>query len=281
MIVQIIGPPGTGKTTTIADVVNQIPDPSDVVALAFTRAAKWALHGKAPALNPDWNILTLHSRIWKFLDLKKENILRPWHIRRFFESWGIKYNVKQDESALDVAGAKGNVLEALFGKMIHVAPVYGGDYRKTLRGIYTPGGDQGFYTADFLYKIFKSWEAFQLKEGLISYDFMLSLGEKLEVGGSHFILDEAQDLTPLMIKICRRNFKNFNYTYVIGDDDQSIFQFSGADPTFMVDMIPDKRIVLDHSWRLAPSVWKLSQEYIRRNKNRTDKAFTPSDHPRR
>jgi DNA helicase-2/ATP-dependent DNA helicase PcrA len=86
--------------------------------------------------------------------------------------------------------------------------------------------------------------------------------------------DEVQDLTPIMRETLRVLFENSPVTF-IGDDDQSIFAFRGADSDIMLDfqkIFPDGKVFLLRTNRRCPeNVVSLGSYVISKNKNRYEK----------
>ena len=64
-----------------------------------------------------------------------------------------------------------------------------------------------------------------------------------------------------------------------GDDDQTIFSFSGASPdAFLNPPVPDKdKIILDRSWRVPRAVHGAAMEMILRVSRREPKEYAPKD----
>jgi DNA helicase-2/ATP-dependent DNA helicase PcrA len=129
--------------------------------------------------------------------------------------------------------------------------------------------------------LWRIWTEFKINNNY--KDFTDLISECLEMSiapGSplSIIADEAQDLTPLQIKLLRHWNKHLKELYLVGDDDQSIYGFIGADSTEMIrkDLI-DTQIntnVLTVSRRLPEVIHKYSKDYIERNLKREEKAFT-------
>lgn len=88
------------------------------------------------------------------------------------------------------------------------------------------------------------------------------------------IIDEAQDLTTLQWSMCSRAFRNCKRIYVAGDDDQAIYEWSGADVQHFLQL-RGEREVLAKSWRLQQKILEFSRGISARIQNRVDKDFAP------
>ena len=117
------------------------------------------------------------------------------------------------------------------------------------------------------------------KDDLVLVDFtdMLSLFleecEPLPV--DVFIVDEGQDLTPLQWAVVDHASKDAIRMYVAGDDDQAIYQWSGADVARFLTFDADEREVLPASHRLPRAVFDFSNEIVSRIGQRYDKEWAP------
>ncbi len=79
------------------------------------------------------------------------------------------------------------------------------------------------------------------------------------------IVDEAQDLTRLQWRMCKKIWENSKRVYVSGDDDQAIFRWMGADVEHLINMDGEVS-VLKQSYRCPLSVHKNSGQHCKQNK---------------
>ena len=131
--------------------------------------------------------------------------------------------------------------------------------------------------------IFKSYEAFMKERGLIDFDDMMLLCDKLfndyphilEAWQSKFkyiLIDEFQDVSKLQFELVRKMAKPLNNIFIVGDDDQSIYRFRGAKPEIMLGfekIYPDcKKVLLNENYRSTESILNFAGSIIHKNKQR-------------
>lgn len=111
------------------------------------------------------------------------------------------------------------------------------------------------------------------------YDFadMLEMGTR-EINLDVLIIDEAQDLSTTQWKFIEETFRTVKRLYIGGDDDQAIFEWSGADVGYFINL-EGKRTVLNKSWRIPDKVHALAQDISGQIKQRADKHYTSKGIP--
>lgn len=92
----------------------------------------------------------------------------------------------------------------------------------------------------------------------------------------HYILvDEVQDMNCLQYEVLRLLAAPQNELFLVGDDDQSIYQFRGARPELMRRFVSDyadvKQLYLEENYRCGSEIVRVSQNLIAHNQNRFDK----------
>lgn len=104
----------------------------------------------------------------------------------------------------------------------------------------------------------------------------------------HYLIDEAQDMSRIQYQIIKAlvtevdNSDKLEKTLVVvGDEDQCIYKWRGADPSIILDICPEfdiKKFVLSTNYRCQSEIVELASVGIKNNKNRVDKdmkAFKP------
>lgn len=128
---------------------------------------------------------------------------------------------------------------------------------------------------DFVYPICQGWNAYKNEYGLVDFDDMLLdvlNGENTPPCKILFV-DEFQDLTPLLYKIVMMWAKTMDQVYVSGDDDQTIYTWSGANPNFLLDL-PGKEEILSISYRVPSNILQKANFLINLIGNRRQKPFS-------
>ena len=91
----------------------------------------------------------------------------------------------------------------------------------------------------------------------------------------HILVDEYQDTNPLQEELIRLLSRNRTNVTVVGDDDQSIYQFRGADISHIRSFgehYPGARlVVLSRNYRSTPTIVSAASSVIARNGQRYDK----------
>lgn len=91
------------------------------------------------------------------------------------------------------------------------------------------------------------------------------------------LVDEAQDMDPLQFILVRILAEGYGNLFLVGDDDQSIYGFRGADPGILRHIrspYPNASIIkLRTNYRSSPGIVEASQRLIRHNRLRYEKSI--------
>ena len=134
--------------------------------------------------------------------------------------------------------------------------------------------------------IYNAYDRKLRENRLIDFDDMLTLTYELLVQRpdhlqawqkkfQYILVDEVQDMNRLQYEVLRMLAAPQNRLFLVGDDDQSIYQFRGARPElmrrFMSDYADAKQLYLEENYRCGSNIVQISQNLISHNKNRFDK----------
>lgn len=127
----------------------------------------------------------------------------------------------------------------------------------------------------------RKWESWKADNQFV--DFTDMVANTLASGYPHpnlpdiMYMDESQDCTPLILKLFREWGKHTEQFWLVGDDDQCIFEHQGADPDYMRRTIPVRKDYLKNSHRVPRAVHKLATKWIERCSSREAKPYNPRD----
>lgn len=135
-------------------------------------------------------------------------------------------------------------------------------------------------------QIYRLYEAQRKKMRKVDFDDMLVLCYKLfqtrpdilELWQKKFryiLVDEFQDVNKVQYDVLKMLAAPENNLFVVGDDDQSIYEFRGAKPEIMLGFEKDfpgtEKILLDVNYRSAGNIMKGALRVIGYNKKRFSK----------
>lgn len=279
---RVFGPPGTGKTTEMA--TRFIPRSADkfgadnIMVTSFTKAAAREITYKRSRDTgqripvPPENVGTLHSMIYHALN--KPQITEV----HFIDDWNEKY------PAWEISGGK---VQSMDESCSTASSTTRGDMylnavniqRNRMQSM-LPSKDGFGWNAE-IRKFFDVWSQFKNETNSIDFTDMIETGlkdfDKAPCDPEVIFVDEAQDFTQLQLSVVRNWGKHAKWIVLVGDDDQTIYEFTGADPTaFLKPAIDAKyKTVLSQSWRVPRSVLTRSQSLIQRVSFREEKDYAP------
>lgn len=296
----LIGPPGVGKTeagiTLCQTWMEGNVDSTDIAYLAFTRAAAkeaairiMGTEGEASEdlMKERYPLFrTIHSLA--FMGMKAGNpdlkVLTPVEMREFSRVTGYagKFAVANWEDIADVFNNLGSEQESVWDKALRaytlsrVTATKPEDFDKAKDQLAPAARKLGFLEDNVYRTLVKRYEAFKKQEGLIDFTDMLEFAAREMDPLDHVryvVVDEAQDLSGAHHQIIDRLFLNAEQIWHIGDDDQSIFSFSGASPDLFVERYrrADWRLHLRTTHRFGEEIVRYSARIIKRVPNRIEK----------
>ena len=274
----VLGPPGTGKTTTLLNEVNNYlkkTDPDRVGYFAFTQKA--AYHARDEAIKK-FNLTeddlpyfrTLHSLAFRKLGLKKDQVMQSRHYKDLGKKLG--FPVTYAEHQEDHGGFFTSDSEYL--QIINLAKVR----NITIEQQYNKREHTQDLELNKLHVIYNELKRYKKEYNLIDFNDMILNFIKSDKSPNFDVvfIDEAQDLSLMQWDMTKTIWDKADDTFIAGDDDQAIFKWAGADVDSFI-ALQDQMINLPliQSHRIPIKVHTLAMSIINKIKNRIDKTWQP------
>ena len=236
-----LGPPGCGKSTWLEGrILAELEGGTESQGLAcvtFTRAARDELRARLQRRVPGkdaWPWLrTIHGACFKLLELRREDVVDDGHWAKFGAQHGYQFTPtdKSFDAQREVPGFYASLTEE---DRLRSAYDWGRNLRIPVEQLPARSPD-GLHQGDFL-RFVERYERFKRVERLRDYADLLQdvLDSELRPPVHVAVIDEAQDLAPLQFAVCEMWFRDCERVYVAGDDDQAVYGFQGADPSWLL-----------------------------------------------
>ncbi|MBN2882804.1 MAG: UvrD-helicase domain-containing protein [Clostridia bacterium] len=147
---------------------------------------------------------------------------------------------------------------------------------------------------DLMEKIFYSYLRKQKKNYAVDFDDIINFALYIFINHRdilvkwqnriHYIqVDEFQDSDTKQYTLMKLVSQGHGNLFVVGDPDQTIYEWRGAKPEFIVEFhlnFPDVRtIIMDRNYRSTPQILNVGNSIIKHNKMRVDKDMK-TDNPK-
>ena len=272
----VLGPPGTGKTTTLLNEVDKYlkeTDPDKIGYFSFTQKAAYEARDRAMSrFNYSEDDLpyfrTLHSLAFRKLGIKKQNVMQKMH----YEDLGKKLKMKLDYHEYDnnesgLFTTKSDLLRIVqLAKLRNITPEEQYNLKQHTQDI----------TESELKKFSNELSRYKKEYNLIDFTDMITEFIKSDKSPRFDVvfIDEAQDLSLSQWDMARSIWDKTKDTYIAGDDDQAIFRWAGADVDSFIAQT-GKIMQLTQSYRIPQVVHDIASRIVTRIQNRLPKEWRP------
>ncbi|HVM13710.1 MAG TPA: ATP-dependent DNA helicase UvrD2 [Egibacteraceae bacterium] len=271
----ILAGAGSGKTRTIThriahQVASGVARPDQILAVTFTDRAATELRERLRRLGMPGTVraATFHAAAWaqlryfwpRFADAPLPEVLP--HKVRLLVPTARRLRVEARDLAAEIEWAKARRL----GPEAYAARADGRD---------------GPLPTETMAEVYASYESAKAQRNLVDYDDMLLLTTRLleeqadvaaEVRERYPFLtvDEFQDVNPAQWALLRAWLGDADELCVVGDDDQTIYHFTGASSAYLTGFrrhFPHARVItLTESYRSTPQVLALANSLLSRKR---------------
>lgn len=284
--------PGSGKTTVITHRVgylinNYNVEPNKILVISFTKAAADEMklrfestYGWLLSKGNSVNFGTFHSTFFRILrsyyryDLS--NILNEGDkynvIKNIVKTLGVGNELDDEfvkDTILDIGLFKSNILE---------------------KENFTPNS----MSKDDFDRVVFSYENYKNDSRKIDFDDMLTKCYELLMNQpailqsirnmyQYILIDEFQDINSVQFEIIKLLSSPSENLFVVGDDDQSIYSFRGANPNFILEFDKiyknAKKVILNLNYRSQENIINTANRLISNNDLRVKKTMLSTKEP--
>lgn len=288
---RIIAGAGSGKTRVLTTrIVHLIEDedvrPYKILAITFTNKAAKEMKERLSTMlheedEPRW-ISTIHSLCVRIL---REDISCLGYPKNFtiMDADDQKSIVKEAMKQLDLKDSKltpGEVVGYISNNKTAQISV---DAAKKMAGSFTDDTDKAriyeYYVNRLKEMYALDFDDLILKTITLFSDFP-SVLEKWQRRFEYVLVDEFQDIDNLQYQLIRFLVGKNASLYVVGDPDQTIYTWRGANVDIIMHFEKDfpnaKTIMLNENYRSTDAILRVSNSVIQNNKNRLKKELYTS-----
>lgn len=260
----IYGPPGTGKTTYLLELLKGLLKkykPVEIAYVSYTK--KGSYEGRDRALKKfNYNerdfpyFRTLHSIAFRQLNISRMNMINKSYYKTFSDKMGMKFTGFYTEEF------KNDDDKYLFFDILHR-----NNSKAASKYLY----DMDTYKLRF---IRHNYDRFKKHMNIYDYTDLLEkyITEGRTLPVKIAIIDEAQDLTTLQWKMIWKAFSGCEDIFIAGDDDQAIYEWSGADVNYFLS-VNGNVSTLRKSYRLPENILQFSKNITELIEHRVEKEF--------
>ncbi|BDV03336.1 MAG: DNA helicase [Candidatus Hepatoplasma scabrum] len=275
---RVIAGPGSGKTRTIIAKIEYLlkikkVNPRKILVITFTNKAANEINERIRNLleiNNFNSVFTYHSFAFNFLKIEAENV-----------------NLSKNYFILDSQDQKAFIKKHFKDEdFITENLIDFSDLTTIFRKLRFGEEDQISNDKQFIRRIAKLFERYQnYKKEISALDFddliiftrdILSsnqlIREKWKKRYDYILVDEFQDIDPYQYQILKSLTDRNSKIMIVGDPDQNIYSWRGADINLIFDFEKDyqdvKTIILNINYRSTKSILKIANNLISNNKKR-------------
>lgn len=270
----VLAGPGSGKTFCLIERIQYLIrakgfDPARICAFTFTNKAAGEISERLDQLPGSAGEKIRRSTIHAFCSSL---------LREHPELVGLRpgFGIADDAYQLAILARLG------------VAPIY---RARTLRSISANKLNGKPYGHPNDERVARKYEAFLSDRNLVDFQDLILKATQLcntAVGGDIrskwdvILVDEFQDLSAAQYELIRQLSREHNHVFAVGDEEQLIYSFTGADPevfsTFLNRFKITRQIHLDKNHRCPREVFESARKLITRNESRVkDRVMTATD----
>ena len=278
----VISCPGSGKTTTIIErthnmIVNGI-DPNKILVVTFTKEAATEMKNRYESKYGNDNVFfgTIHALCFQVLSsyckYTRENILLETEKWKFF-----KKEIGRKVSAEDI--------DEFIKQLIQEISAVRNEEKDISKYMPEVCDHKQFVN------LYEKYSDMKKRIGKIDFDDMIILTRDLfkkdnallglwQNRFSHLMVDEYQDTNKIQSEICYMLAEESKNICVVGDDDQSIYKFRGANFKnlfqFKKQFPTCQQVNMGTNYRSCPEIVEIASKLIVHNKLRFNKQFNAS-----
>ena len=292
--VRIVAGAGSGKTRVLTYRLSYLieelgVEPWRILAIAFTNKAAKEMKTRTESLVPsavgNLKIMTFHAFCARFLREEAHNIAYPSYFTIYDED---------DQKRLVKAIAVNHGYpkrDAIIGQTLDFIGHY-----KTL-GLYPSDVDKKDYAFHPMgkecYELWVAYEKALASADALDFDDLLAktnlilrefpeVKDKWSKRFDHILIDEFQDTNDVQYELVNHLLRPSTCLYVVGDPDQTIYTWRGANQDILIQMEKKYRgvetIILNQNYRSTQNILNAANKLISHNHNRIKKdLFTKAD----
>ena len=287
----VLAGPGSGKTAVITQRIRYLVEerhitPSDILTITFTKAAALEMKQRACQIcqSAEGAVFgTFHSIFFQIIrssskfqnysimtEQQKLQILRPLLKGKKLDRVQMSSFCEQFLSDLSFYKNTGREREEKAGQKQTVQEKAGQNQAEQMQ----------------LHELRQAYEQCCRKRWLLDFDDILIYCHRLLTEDSglrdrwknrfrYILIDEFQDINDVQYQIIKLLSANYENLFVVGDDDQAIYSFRGADPSYMHRFLEDypksRQVKLNINYRCGDRILALAARSIAHNKYRFEK----------
>ena len=275
--VMVFAGAGTGKTRALtARIAYMIKEknimPYNILAITFTKKATNEMRER---------VSTIIGEQAKYINISTIHALCAKLLRSGIEAIGYKkdFEIIDDEDAL-------KIINEIYKNENIDRKYFSPKSALNVIGNYKIHNNMRLFALQE--KVYNCYQKYLKEHNLVDFDDLLILTKEVLLkdleylkylrGKYQYILvDEFQDTNPIQYDIIKLLAGEKANLFVVGDDDQSIFSFTGATVDnmylFLDDYPKTQKIILDQNYRSSNAILKGANSVIANNNNREKKSL--------